>query len=122
MAYSITYSYLGDNMSEPVTLNFIKKEVRKLVKEKGFPNDKTAMAQKLLWAFVELGEASDAYKKGQDWQKVAEELVDVIFYLTDFAGLVEQEYGITLDLDQVFLNKLAKNHNREHQYGQKRDI
>ena len=109
-------------MSEQVTLNFVKNQVRQLVKTKGFPNDKNALTQKLLWAFVELGEATDAYKKGEDWQHIFEELVDVIFYIADFAGLCEQEYNVTADLDSIFLKKLEKNLGRPHQYGQKRDI
>jgi NTP pyrophosphatase (non-canonical NTP hydrolase) len=109
-------------MSEPVTLNFVKTQVRNLVKSKGFPNDEKALTQKLLWAFVELGEATDAFKKGEDWQHIFEELVDTIFYIADFAGLVEQEYGVHADLDAIFLKKLEKNLGRPHQYGQKRDI
>ena len=109
-------------MTEPVTLNFVKTQVRNLVKTKGFPNDKNALTQKLLWAFVELGEATDAYKKGEAWEHIGEELIDTIFYIVDFAGLVEQEYGITLDLDNIFMKKLEKNLGRPHQYGQKRDI
>lgn len=104
------------------TLNEIKAEVRKLVKTKGFPDNKDALTQKLLWAFIELGEASDAYKKGEPWEKVLEELIDVIFYIGDFISLVEQELGITLDADKSFTDKLAKNYAREHQYGQKRDM
>ena len=110
-------------MSDPiVTLNFIKAQVRELVKIKGFPNDKSALSQKLLWAFVELGEASDAYKKGKPWDKISEEIIDVIFYLLDFIGLAEQEYGIKIDADKVFLDKLIKNFNRPNQYGQNRDL
>lgn len=104
------------------SLNHYKNLVRQLVKEKGFPNDKKAYTQKLLWAFVELGEASDDFKKGEDWQKIFEEVIDVIFYLVDLAGLVEQEEGVIIDLDKIFLEKWKKNMGREDQYGQQRDI
>lgn len=105
-----------------LSLNGCKKLVRQLVREKGFPNDRNAYTQKLLWAFTELGETSDAYKKGDEWKKVFEELIDVVFYLVDFAGLVEQEEGIDVDLDKIFLDKWNKNMSREDQYGQRRDI
>ena len=107
----------------PVTFNEAKTLVRELVKKKGFPNDKKALTQKLLWAFTELGEGSDAYKKGEPWDKVVEELVDVFFYILDFIGLVEQEYGIEIDVDKVFAEKWYKNmYERTDQYGQRRDI
>jgi len=109
-------------MSETVTLNECKKLVRQLVEEKGFPNDENAIMQKLLWAFVEMGEAGDAYKKGMPWSNVAEECIDVIFYLVDFLGLVEQEHGVPLDLDKIFLDKWNKNMGRPTQYGQKRSL
>jgi NTP pyrophosphatase (non-canonical NTP hydrolase) len=105
-----------------ITFNDAKVKVRQLVKEKGFPNDKAALTQKLLWAFVELGEASDAYKKGEPWEKVAEECIDVFFYVLDFLGLAEQECGEHFDLDKIFYEKWKKNMSRPAQYGQKRDI
>jgi len=104
------------------SFNEAKKLVRRLVDAKGFPNDESALTQKLLWAFVELGEAADAYKKGEDWNIVSEELIDVIFYILDFIGLVEKTQGIEIDVDRLFLEKWRKNMARPKQYGQKRDI
>lgn len=104
------------------TFNEAKRLVRQLVETKGFPNDESALTQKLLWAFVELGEAADAYKKGEDWNVVSEELVDVIFYILDFIGLVEKTQGMEIDVDKIFLEKWRKNMSRSEQYGQKRDI
>lgn len=109
-------------MSNSITLNYMKEEVYKLAQEKGFPNNKEALTQKLLFAFVELGEAGDAFKKGEDWEHILEECIDVMFYLVNFAGIVEKEYGITVDLDKIFADKLAKNHTRPQKYGQKRAI
>jgi len=106
-----------------ITLNQAKILVRELVKKQGFPNDKGALTQKLLWAFTELGEATDAYKKGADWPVVVEELVDVLFYILDFVGLVEQEYSVEFDLDRIFAEKWYKNmNNRPFRYGQRREI
>ena len=59
--------------------------------------------------FVELGEATDAYKKGKDWNLIVEELVDVIFYILDFIGLVEKTQGLNFDIDEVFLSKWERN-------------
>jgi len=104
------------------SFNEAKRLVRKLVDVKGFPNDESALTQKLLWAFVELGEAADAYKKGEDWIVVSEELIDVIFYILDFIGLVEKTQKIKIDVDRLFLEKWKRNMARPRQYGQKRDI
>ena len=107
---------------ESCTFNEAKRLVRRLVNAKGFPDDESALTQKLLWAFVELGEAADAYKKGEDWNAISEELIDVIFYILDFIGLIEKTQGIEIDVDRLFLEKWRKNMTRPRQYGQKRDI
>ena len=64
-------------------LEEMKREIRKLVIDKGFYNDPEDAPKKLLFAFIELGEASDAWKKGKSEAEIAEELVDVIFYVLD---------------------------------------
>ncbi|MCD6504154.1 hypothetical protein J7K52_02120 [Candidatus Bathyarchaeota archaeon] len=104
------------------TFNQAKELVKKLVASKGFPNDESALMQKLLWAFVELGEAADAYKKGEDWEAVCEELIDTIFYILDFIGIVEETQGIKIDVDEIFLNKWRRNMDRPERYGQKRGL
>jgi len=104
------------------TFNQAKELVKKLVASKGFPNDESALMQKLLWAFVELGEAADAYKKGEDWEVVCEELIDTIFYILDFMGIVEETQGIKIDVDEMFLNKWRRNMGRPERYGQKRGL
>ncbi len=104
------------------TFNEAKNLVRQLVEAKGFPNDEVALSQKLLWAFVELGEAADAFKKGLNWDSINEELMDSIFYILDFIGLVEKKEGIEIDVDHIFLEKWRRNMKRPNRYGQKRDI
>jgi len=111
---------LGEKEMRRISFNEAKTLVRRLVAEKGFPDDEAALPQKLLWAFVELGEAADAYKKGREWDLVVEELVDVIFYILDFIGLVEKTQGLDFDVDEIFLSKWEKNMEREWRYGQKR--
>jgi len=105
---------------ETCTFNQAKTLIRQLVAEKGFPNDESALLQKLLWAFVELGEASDAFKKGESWENISEELMDTIFYVLDFIGLVEKTQGIEIDVDRIFLEKWRRNMRRPERYGQKR--
>jgi len=97
-----------------MNLEEMKKEIEKLVLEKGFYNKPDDIPKKLLFAFVELGEASDAWKKGRSEEKVAEELVDVIFYVLDASRLACPK----VNMDQMFIRKLHRNKAREYQYGE----
>jgi NTP pyrophosphatase (non-canonical NTP hydrolase) len=92
----------------------MRKEIESLVLEKGFYNKRGDVPKKLLFAFIELGEASDAWKKGKPEEKIAEELIDVIFYLLDASRLVCP----TVNMDEVFKKKLNKNRSRPYQYGE----
>ncbi len=95
-------------------LEEMKREIERLVLEKGFYNKPEAIPKKLLFAFIELGEASDVWKKGGSEEEIAEELVDVIFYILDTSRLACP----TIDMDQMFLKKLEKNKKRAYQYGE----
>ena len=53
-------------------LEEMKKEIEALVISKGFYNKPEDIPKKLLFAFIELGEASDAWKKGLCEEKIAE--------------------------------------------------
>jgi len=97
-----------------VHLEEMKKEIEALVLEKGFYNRPEDIPKKLLFAFIELGEASDAWKKGMDERVIAEELIDVIFYVLDASRLACP----SVDMDEMFAWKLEKNRGREYQYGQ----
>lgn len=92
----------------------MKNEIEKLVLEKGFYNRPVDIPKKLLFAFVELGEASDAWKKGGSEEEIAEELIDVLFYVLDASRLACP----TIDLDEMFLKKLERNRKRVYQYGE----
>ncbi len=92
----------------------MKKEIEALVMEKGFYNKPEDIPKKLLFAFIELGEASDAWKKGANEEKIAEELIDVIFYVLDASRLACP----TVDMDGMFKKKLDKNRSRPYQYGE----
>jgi NTP pyrophosphatase (non-canonical NTP hydrolase) len=95
-------------------LEEMKNEIESLVLEKGFYNRREDVPKKLLFAFIELGEASDAWKKGEPEEKIAEELVDAIFYLLDASRLACP----TVNMDAAFKKKLDKNYSRPYQYGE----
>jgi NTP pyrophosphatase (non-canonical NTP hydrolase) len=92
----------------------MKSEIESLVIAKGFYNKREDVPKKLLFAFIELGEASDAWKKGLPEEKIAEELVDVIFYVLDTSRLACPN----TNMDKVFQRKLQKNQCRHFQYGE----
>ncbi len=95
-------------------LEEMKREIEALVIAKGFYNKSEDIPKKLLFAFIELGEASDAWKKGLPEEKIAEELIDVIFYVLDASRLASPH----MNMDEVFKKKLEKNLSRPFQYGE----
>jgi NTP pyrophosphatase (non-canonical NTP hydrolase) len=95
-------------------LEEMKKEIEALVIAKGFYNKQEDIPKKLLFAFIELGEASDAWKKGMPEEKIAEELIDVVFYVLDASRLACPN----MNMDEVFKKKLEKNLGRPFQYGE----
>ena len=95
-------------------LEEMKKEIEALVIEKGFYNKPEDIPKKLLFAFIELGEASDAWKKGAPEERIAEELIDAIFYVLDASRLACP----TVNMDEIFKKKLEKNFRRPYQYGE----
>src|SRR5512141_2814242 len=95
-------------------LEEMKQEIEKLVIAKGFYNKPEDIPKKLLFAFIELGEASDAWKKGSPEDKIAEESIDVIFYILDAGRLACP----SMNMDEVFKRKLDKNLGRPFQYGE----
>ncbi len=53
-------------------------------------------------------------KKGESEEKIAEELIDVLFYVLDASRLACPN----VNMDEVFKRKLEKNHSRPYQYGE----
>lgn len=96
------------------TLEDAKRKVEELVVAKGFGNTPDEIANKLLFAFIELGEAGDSWKKGRPSEETIEELVDVIFYVLDASRLISPK----ANLDEVFEKKWSKNMGRPHRYGE----
>jgi NTP pyrophosphatase (non-canonical NTP hydrolase) len=97
------------------TLEEAKAKVEELVKTKGFGNTPDDIANKLLFAFIELGEAGDSWKKGKPTDETIEELVDVIFYVLDASRLIAPE----ANMDEVFERKWSKNMTRAFRYGER---
>jgi len=96
------------------SLDEARKKVGELVVAKGFGNSPEDIPNKLLFAFIELGEAGDSWKKGKPAEETIEELVDVIFYVLDASRLIAPDASI----DEAFQKKWEKNMNRPHQYGE----
>jgi NTP pyrophosphatase (non-canonical NTP hydrolase) len=96
------------------SLNEARRKVGELVATKGFGNTPDEISNKLLFAFIELGEAGDSWKKGKPKEEIVEELIDVIFYVLDATRLIAPD----ADLDEVFEKKWAKNMTRPHRYGE----
>ena len=96
------------------SLQEARNKVGELVLAKGFGNTKEEIPNKLLFAFIELGEASDSWKKGKPTEETVEELIDVIFYVLDASRLIAPG----ANLDDVFEKKWAKNMGRPHRYGE----
>jgi len=96
------------------TLEEAKAKVGELVVAKGFGNVPAEIPNKLLFAFIELGEAGNSWKKGMPTDETIEELIDVIFYVLDASRLIDPK----ANLDEVFEKKLAKNFGRPHRYGE----
>ncbi|HME18480.1 MAG TPA: hypothetical protein VKF15_01945 [Nitrososphaerales archaeon] len=96
------------------SLEEAKKKVGELVLEKGFGNTPEEIPNKLLFAFIELGEAGNSWKKGKPTHETLEELIDVVFYVLDASRLIDP----AADLDAMFESKLAKNYGRPYRYGE----
>jgi NTP pyrophosphatase (non-canonical NTP hydrolase) len=96
------------------SLEEAKRKVAELVVAKGFGNSTDDIGNKLLFAFIELGEAGDSWKKGKPSDETIEELVDVIFYVLDASRLIAPG----ANMDEVFEKKWEKNMARAFRYGE----
>ena len=96
------------------TFQEAKRKIGELVVAKGFGNTQDEIPNKLLFAFIELGEAGDSWKKGRPKEETIEELIDVLFYVLDASRLIDPK----ANLDDVFERKLVKNFSRPQRYGE----
>lgn len=84
------------------TIKEAQKMVHNLENEKGFSH---AISDKIIWMAEELGELCHAYKHN-DWERMAEEAVDVFFFV---ASILDK---LGADGDQIFEEKLRRNQGR----------
>jgi len=99
-----------------VSLTDKMKQVRHLVKTKGFKYSWNDFPYKLLYGMIEFAEAADTWKKGGSPDDIAEELVDVIFYVLDAYHILMDKYDVP-DPETMFQMKLQKNMKRGKLYG-----
>lgn len=91
------------------TLEACKEMIAELSEAKKWSKDPNI---KFLYAFVELGEAVDAWKKRKPPSKVIEEIIDAIYYLIHCAWCINPH----INLDQLFINKHRINYKRSRKY------
>jgi len=90
------------------------KEVRELMDEKGFSSDDSSFWEKLTLIHSELSEAADAYRKGADYYKVGEELVDALVRLLHLLSILKQ------DPEQLYKKVMDNNRQREKRWNTER--
>jgi len=88
-----------------IDLKKIQKDIFRNKTEKGF--NTTDVNKEFCFAYGELGEAYDAYRKRKE--DLGEELADVAIYLM---GLAEM---LGFDLEEEIVKKVAKNEGRKYE-------
>lgn len=97
-------------MSEPVGLNQKMSEVRALADAKGFSSDQARIWEMLALIHSEISEATDAYKKGESFDHIGEELTDAIIRILHLMS------ALNLDAEALFQEKMRKNWERPYKY------
>jgi NTP pyrophosphatase (non-canonical NTP hydrolase) len=97
-------------MIEPVGLNEKMLQVRALADGKGFSSDRTRIWEMLALVHTEVSEATDAYKKGESFDHVGEELIDAIIRILHLCSALD------LDAEALFQAKMQRNWERPHKY------
>lgn len=85
-------------------------EVREMADAKGFSSQEERIWEMLALIHTEVSEATDAYKKGAEVDKVGEELIDAIiriFHLLSALGV---------DAEELYQKKMEKNWARPYRY------
>ena len=91
------------------TLESCKEMIAQLSESKKWSKDPNI---KFLYAFVEVAEATDAWKKRKAKSEVIEEIMDAIYYLIHCAWCIAPQ----INLDRVFSAKYKKNLERNREY------
>jgi NTP pyrophosphatase (non-canonical NTP hydrolase) len=95
---------------EAVGLNRKMVEVREMADAKGFSADKERVWEMLALIHSEVSEATDSYKKGEDLEKVGEELIDAIIRILHLLS------ALGVDAEELYQRKMAKNWARPYRY------
>lgn len=95
---------------ERVGLNAYMSQVRELVDAKGFSSDEAQIWQILALIHSEISEATDAYKKGRDYDEVGTELADAIIRILHLCS------ALGVDIEALYQAKMAKNWQRPYRY------
>lgn len=97
-------------MVEPVGLNQKMLEVRALADGKGFSSDPARIWEMLALIHTEVSEATDAYKKGESFDHIGEELIDAIIRILHLCSALD------LDAEALFREKMRRNWERPYKY------
>lgn len=91
-------------------LNIKMAEVREMADAKGFSASTERIWEMLALIHTEISEATDAYKKGSELDKVGEELVDAIIRILHLLS------ALGLDAEELYQRKMEKNWARPYRY------
>lgn len=97
-------------MVEPVGLNQNMLQVRAMTDAKGFSADHARIWEMLALIHTEVSEATDAYKKGESFDHVGEELIDAIIRILHLCSALD------LDAEALFQAKMKRNWERPYKY------
>ncbi len=97
-------------MVEPVGLNEKMLQVRAMTDAKGFSAEHARIWEMLALIHTEVSEATDAYKKGESFDHVGEELIDAIIRILHLCSVLD------LDAEALFQAKMKKNWERPYKY------
>ena len=86
------------------------REVRELTDAKGFGADEARIWEMLALIHSEVGEATDAYKKGDPIEHLGEELIDALIRILHLLSV------LGLNPDDLFEDKMARNWARPYKY------
>ncbi len=86
------------------------REVRALTDAKGFSADESRIWEMLALIHSEVGEATNAYKKGEPMDHVGEELIDALIRILHLLS------ALNLNPDELFDDKMRKNWERPYKY------
>jgi NTP pyrophosphatase (non-canonical NTP hydrolase) len=93
---------------EDAGLNRMMLEVREMADAKGFSAKEERFWERLALIHSEVSEATDAYKKGAELEKVGEELIDAIIRILHLLS------ALGVDAEELYQSKMEKTWARPH--------